>query len=814
MKTPIPVDEHIVEIGEIELTAAWRSSQSAIIGMKAAGLAQLPQPWVPPYLIVTSSLYRQWLSSNSEERATLLDGTSQRLVALCSDRWNASWRKGIVVRSSSTDESLNSRGAYDSRELPADFSADAIRRSISAIFSDFASKNTIGSMAIVVQARVELSHAGHLSNERRVSKTVNQWLCESPNLTPSSSRFNSQRTDAMQSVAPITVTNYQLPTILLALKGVARWSTELDLGPAHIEWGISNGTLWLFQQDFEADQPDDGKDPRELLREDIAAREPKETTAPFLRANFAEKTGWGKIDKVSAFLTDGTEKYPSLYYISASDALLASEQQLSEAISGFAGDRVVCRTDVRAQNTPLLNLPRTDTVDPLTAAKFIKQQAVAVTEGVSPLDVCFIVHRFIPARVAAWAWANPHKQIVLVDSLWGLPDGLQYLPHDTFEYDTALDALSSSIPRFKPSFLQETASGSWELLPIRRNLGRRASLSKADIRDVAFKTHKIASRLGKAIQVMWFCDIAPSAGIGSNVPWFMMSPHSSDMDEARVSISPLAHRIPIENYEDLDSVGDAPSGPLVLQLRPDVELYRDNGFLNAVATKAKSVNATVELSGSILSHAYYALARIVPVLHSRPRRRVRQRKVFQKLVRDKIPDKITHHGERAILAQIAKSESRLALSMKLIEEVHELLAAESPKDVTEELADLLEVLQSLCAATGIDWDSVGQAADAKRNSRGSFTENVVLLETSWPNLESDVTGDVRQITMKDLATVSSDGDGRQIVSLAAVLTNGPQNVVRLSDGKNVKVSLRGDGVVIEEVPDSAVTDDPQMTLPF
>jgi hypothetical protein len=51
--------------------------------------------------------------------------------------------------------------------------------------------------------------------------------------------------------------------------------------------------------------------------------------------------------------------------------------------------------------------------------------------GATPNEVCFIFHKFIPAIGAAWALAKPDQQVVRVDSLWGLPDGLQYLPHDS-----------------------------------------------------------------------------------------------------------------------------------------------------------------------------------------------------------------------------------------------------------------------------------------------------------------------------------------------------------------------------------------------
>jgi hypothetical protein len=92
-------------------------------------------------------------------------------------------------------------------------------------------------------------------------------------------------------------------------------------------------------------------------------------------------------------------------------------------------------------------------------------------------EICFIFHKFIPATVAAWALAKPSQQLVLVDSLWGLPDGLQYLPHDTFEFDIRRDGISAEHIRYKPKFLQETDNGEWKLINVARNVARHRSLS-------------------------------------------------------------------------------------------------------------------------------------------------------------------------------------------------------------------------------------------------------------------------------------------------------------------------------------------------
>ena len=63
-----------------------------------------------------------------------------------------------------------------------------------------------------------------------------------------------------------------------------------------------------------------------------------------------------------------------------------------------------------------------------------------------------------------------------------------------------------------------------------------------------------------------------------------------------------------------------------------------------------------------------------------------------KFVRDKIPDIITASGRRAVVDRLGHSAYVDALHEKLLEEAAELRAAGSLADVTDEAADVLEVL--------------------------------------------------------------------------------------------------------------------------
>ncbi len=121
-------------------------------------------------------------------------------------------------------------------------------------------------IAVVVQARVRNQMGGHLSNERRVSKTVNHWMWEAEFPEERDGRFNSQRSSPPVISNPLHLRANNAPTRKDLFRRVGRWCTGLGIGTVHMEWGVSANTLWLFQLDVEDDQADEGIDPRKALR--------------------------------------------------------------------------------------------------------------------------------------------------------------------------------------------------------------------------------------------------------------------------------------------------------------------------------------------------------------------------------------------------------------------------------------------------------------------------------------------------------------------------------------------------------------------
>jgi predicted house-cleaning noncanonical NTP pyrophosphatase (MazG superfamily) len=98
---------------------------------------------------------------------------------------------------------------------------------------------------------------------------------------------------------------------------------------------------------------------------------------------------------------------------------------------------------------------------------------------------------------------------------------------------------------------------------------------------------------------------------------------------------------------------------------------------------------------------------------------------YRKLVRDKIPEIIRAGGGHPVTRVLDQAGYQQALVGKLAEEAAEAAKA-STEDLPGELADVLEVLRALAAATGMCWEQLLALADDKRNRRGGFTGKIFL----------------------------------------------------------------------------------------
>ena len=104
-------------------------------------------------------------------------------------------------------------------------------------------------------------------------------------------------------------------------------------------------------------------------------------------------------------------------------------------------------------------------------------------------------------------------------------------------------------------------------------------------------------------------------------------------------------------------------------------------------------------------------------------------KIFNKLVRDKIPEIIEGNGDIPSIRVLSDKECDKALNEKLKEELNEVINANNNKELTEELADLLEVIHAKANINGITYSDIENVRQIKKQKRGAFDKKIYLIST-------------------------------------------------------------------------------------
>ncbi len=127
-------------------------------------------------------------------------------------------------------------------------------------------------------------------------------------------------------------------------------------------------------------------------------------------------------------------------------------------------------------------------------------------------------------------------------------------------------------------------------------------------------------------------------------------------------------------------------------------------------------------------------------------------KIYNKLVRDKIPEIIERDGKRCEIEILSKKDYIEALDKKMGEELAEYLS--EPR--LEELADLIEVVYAATVARGFTLEELEKVRQSKTEKRGGFEKRICLkrvfedlsptsrltVEECAKSAEDDVTGNV------------------------------------------------------------------------
>lgn len=100
-----------------------------------------------------------------------------------------------------------------------------------------------------------------------------------------------------------------------------------------------------------------------------------------------------------------------------------------------------------------------------------------------------------------------------------------------------------------------------------------------------------------------------------------------------------------------------------------------------------------------------------------------RKKIYNKLVRDKIPDIIQMQGSIPIIQTLNDGEFPEALYKKLREEVEEFLLDYN----VEELVDVYEVLLAILHVHNVSLDEFEEMCNKKSQEKGAFEKKIFLV---------------------------------------------------------------------------------------
>ncbi|MGA2086415.1 MAG: hypothetical protein ABSG60_12955, partial [Terracidiphilus sp.] len=331
----------------------------------------------------------------------------------------------------------------------------------------------------IIQALVEERLKGQLSNERRLKLERRDWVAE---IEPTSAQPGYQSSIAVRGwrdgkvATDLNLECTSETQITLRLKRVAMWAMTFSTRLL-FEWVWDGASLYIVQADI-AD-PIGGVQPKELLPTSVANISPIDLVA-FGSAQPIHYQTFAKLRNARIY-NDLGYTMPEFYVLDRQDmirSLLSGivSAELEADLEKLTRRPLILRTDgVSLPGDKCDMLPRSEELRSLESAKawLLGTFGPKIREmGIETLNLCLIAHHFIPSVASAWARSEPGKRWVRIESLWGIPEGLYWYSHDTFEVDTAGANLAAPLAsgakyhfrerlRFKGTFIAPDEVGAW-----------------------------------------------------------------------------------------------------------------------------------------------------------------------------------------------------------------------------------------------------------------------------------------------------------------------------------------------------------------
>lgn len=698
------------------------------IGWKAYGLACLPPECVPPFFVVDGDS-----AITADSALDKRIGDALREAGLQDVQ--------LIVRSSGTMETIEQRGRLPSKIC----TVDKLRTTIASLASEV-STISAGPVHWVVQQHIEPIRKGHLSNERRLSREPRDFIAE----------FELQGSRPGYTV-PVGVRHWREGTatrefdlscateagVTLTLRRIALWATGL---PCRVlfEWVWSGSRVWLVQVDIA--RVAHGIDPRKLPSKDIPEIV-EATLEVFHTATPKEVEKYRKLRNAKTYGECGF-KMPIFYVLDQPDVIARMLKgnitpQLERDLKELTRRPLVIRTDgIGIPTEQREMLPRSEDLRSLDQAKawLVGRFRPEIERlGIADLSLALIAHHFIPSMAAAWARSEPNSSFVRIESLWGLPEGLYWHSHDTFEVDADGRYPTRQRLRFKGTFVAPDTDGCWIHYRPNAPFDWGPSIIKPEwLSEIAKTTRKIAKIENRAVAVMWFIGNNPRATPHEVLPWYHTESAIGAPKAAPRRKLAMASDFKLETWGRWTELKDAvKTGKRIerIMLEPkDPELVRNQEFAKELAQFAAENKIVIELAGGVLSHAYHILQRHGAQVECIDLFGTGEDEVeYNKLVRDKVPEIIARRGEGVEVLRL-KGEALLdALRQKLVEESYEALDARAGDELIAELADVQEVIDGILASLQVPTEHLDAERDNKRKRRGGFRRGLMLRKTSLPH---------------------------------------------------------------------------------
>ena len=720
------------------------SVSAADVGCKALGLCTLPLEWTRPFFVVSAECFEAEISRDE----------LNSWVSECVTQTPFTSPNQLIIRSSGMVEGMSDRGSLFSEHCAAFQIVPTIE-----LLRNRISRSSRPYVHWIVQEAIGSRRSGHISNERRVSKEPRDWLIEFDafhnyrGYTVSIGIRTWREGGDISSFDLACESEAEVPR---QLRKVAKWGMRF-VPRIHFEWVWDGRKLWIVQAD--AEEFGNGKDPTVALTMSISEVDIGNLDS-FRLAEAADYEIYHKLRNAALYRELGYEM-PSFFVIddpSAIARILRGDffDDLEKDLDSLTKRPLIIRTDgVSIPDKKREMLPRSDPLASIAEAKewLLNYFRVEINKADLGDDLCLIAHHFIPSVASAWARAEPDTRLVRIEALWGIPEGLYWYSHDVFEVDTqdvrlpdvaSLDNTRFSVSekrlRYKGTFVAADESGKWTPCKVSAPFDWRSSIKKKKwLFNIALSTRRISESEDYPVAVMWFVNNHPDATQHKVLPWYhfrseLVGPRRAGPRHKLTSSTDFV----IKNKGDWEELQQRlQSGPRVerVVVEPvDTALIRNPAFAKKLGRLGATKRFVIELSGGILSHAYYIFTKEGAQVECIDLFGVDEELAeYNKIVRDRIPEIISKRGERTESIRLKNEALITGLREKLVEESFEVLDAKSSHDLIGELADVSEVINALCNALGISSSHLGAVQKEKRKKRGGFEKGVMLTRTGTPH---------------------------------------------------------------------------------